>query len=219
MQESDKQKFAELLRAAFRVYDKTVDTMVLRIYWGACERYTIDEVINAVSAHIQNPDTGQFLPKPADIIRQIEGGSTEKAQLAWSKVDKAVQQIGPYRSVVFDDAVIHSVIDEMGGWISFGNKGGDEWPFVANEFIKRYAAYAGRGGTQNHIRVLTGIADRDNNALTQGGKNEPRLIGDPEKCRLVYQNGNKNQQLSQDVSNVSVFLEGVPKLKMVEGGR
>ncbi len=55
------------------------------------------------------------------------GGSTQDAALAaWSKVDRAVREVGPYQSVAFDDALIHRVLFEMGGWIPLGSKTEDE---------------------------------------------------------------------------------------------
>jgi len=72
--------------------------------------------------HLMNPDTGQFLPKPADIVRMLGGRTLDRALMAWAKVDKAVRQIGTYESVVFDDALIHRVLHEMGGWVGMGQK-------------------------------------------------------------------------------------------------
>lgn len=34
--------------------------------------------------------------------------------VAWNKVDKAVRQVGAWTSVMFDDALIHRVISDMG---------------------------------------------------------------------------------------------------------
>ena len=40
----------------------------------------------------------------------------QQAQQAWSKVLNAVRRMGGDATVIFDD-LIHSVIDDMGGWV------------------------------------------------------------------------------------------------------
>ena len=103
-------------------------------------------------------------------------------------MDKAVRQVGTHRSVVFDDPLIHRVLQEMGGWIGMGQKTEDEWPFVAKEFENRYRGYAMRGERPEYPPVLVGIADATN---ARGGfkTEQPMLIGAPEKAQEVMRLG------------------------------
>jgi hypothetical protein len=94
-----------------------------------------------------NPDNGQFIPKPADLVKLMQGSTADSAMQAWTKLDFAVRCVGVYASVSFDDPIINVVINDMGGWVKFGTKSVDEWPFVSNEFVKRYRAYK----TQNAL--------------------------------------------------------------------
>lgn len=182
--------FAKLLTATAAVYGKPApEKTTIRVFYRALERYTFDEIRRGFNAHIQNPDNGQFFPKPADVIRQIGGDTGTQAANAWTAVDYAVRTTGPYQSVVFDDPITHRVIDDMGGWIALCNTTADEYPFKANEFKTRYRGFV-MNPPAEYARVLTGIADAQNR---QRGLSlaAPVLIGNPDRAALVFQGGNE----------------------------
>ena len=169
-------------------YGKTLSIGVIDIYWKGLLNFPIEGVETAFGRHLQSPDNGQFMPKIADVIRMLEGTSADSAARAWSKVDKAVRVIGTYRDVVFDDAIIHRVIHDMGGWISLGMKQDNEWPFIAKDFESRYRSYKSRSETPEYHSVLTGIAGLENE---KNGfkKPDPILIGDDSIAKRVMQGG------------------------------
>ena len=194
MTQDDFEKFEDLLSGVGEIYGKTLSEFALSLWWGALKNYDLAAIRNALHRHVVNPDNGQFMPKPADVVRMIGGTSTDSAMIAWTKVDKAVRQVGTWQDVVFDDPLIHRVIDDMGGWIEFGKKTEDEWPFVAKEFETRYRGYASRGITPEYKGVLTGIANA-NNSRHGFDCGKPVLIGDPEKARRVIQMGGDIPQM------------------------
>ncbi len=153
-------------------------------------------------------DTGQFMPKIADIIRMLQGSSQDSALTAWSKVDKAVRQIGPYRSVVFDDALIHVVLHEMGGWSGLSRKTDDEWPFVAREFENRYRGFKSRGDIPAYPPKLLGISDSHNaqSEKTMGFIQPPMLIGDAAKAEQVMRGGTDRPLLGMTKLNVESHI-------------
>lgn len=103
--------------------------------------FDLAAVKDALNRHCVNPDNGQFMPKPADVVKLLQGSSQDGALVAWAKVDRAVRQVGTYSTVVFDDPIIHRVVQDMGGWVALGDKREKEWPFVAKEFENRYRGY------------------------------------------------------------------------------
>src|SRR5690606_37498796 len=113
---------------------RPLSPMAIALWWGNLREYELSAVRQGMHRHMQNPDSGCYMPKPSDIIKMMSGSTQDSAMIAWSKVDKALRQVGTYSSVVFDDPVIHRVIHDMGGWVSLGVKNDKEWPFVANEF-------------------------------------------------------------------------------------
>lgn len=187
MTNDDFDKFSGALTAALDVYGKTVSPMVINIWWKALESYDLRAVLHSLSKHIQNPDSGQYVPKPADIIRGIEGSTEDRALDAWAKVDKAVKYVGGYDSVAFDDPIIHLAITDMGGWIKICSGTVDEWPFIAKEFEKRYRNHLSKEN-KDFPKKLVGKAEMEN---SEGGyKIEPPvLVGDKTKAAQVFIDG------------------------------
>lgn len=194
MIDSDKQKFGELLRATLSVFGQEVSSGVVAIWWEALRRFEYAEVRSALSRHIQNVDSGQFSPKPVDVIRVLEGGSTEgRALSAWTKVLEALRKVGTYRSVVFDDPLIHAVLEDMGGWIQLGKLTNDETPFRAQEFQKRYRAMV-HNPPSSYPPSLLGVAEATN--MTNGFRSDPpMLIGNPDVCNAVISGGSSTPKI------------------------
>jgi hypothetical protein len=188
MQAADRQRFATLLSGIADYYGKEVSNAAITLYWRGLEQYDIADVESALWAHTQNPDAGQYLPKIADITRLLSGGARDQAAIAWSKVDNAVRTLGTYGDVVFDDALIHRVIGELGGWIWLGKQVENEWPFIAQRFEALYRSYCKRTELPPYPPLLTGLANA-HNKMDGHQVLPPLLIGDPAKAEQVYRGG------------------------------
>jgi len=181
MQQADFDNFVVVLDATASMYGKKLPHPVIMLWWEALQAYDLAAVRAGLNRHVQNPDTGQFMPKPADVVRMLAGTTQDGALAAWAKTDRALRSIGPYQSVVFDDPIIHAVIADMGGWVALGNKTERDWPFIAREFENRYRAYRTAGQLDAYPPVLVGIAQAQNES--QGlPASAPVLIGDPEQA-------------------------------------
>ena len=110
MEIDDFQKFHDGISGVMSFYGKSVSRFALDVWWTALRRFDLVAIVDAFNRHLANPDTGQFAPKPADIIRMLQGSTQDSALRAWAKVDHAVRSVGTYCDVVFDDALIHRVI-------------------------------------------------------------------------------------------------------------
>lgn len=188
MTEKDFDEFENVISGVGDLYGKKMSEWGLSIWWEALKNYDLLAIRDALSKHVRNPDTGQFMPKPADVVKMIGGSTVDSALVAWTKVDKAVRQVGTYADVVFDDPVIHRVIDDMGGWIAMGTKTESDWPFVAKEFENRYRGYSIRGSIPEYQNVMVGIANAQNQQ--HGFDNqEPVLIGNVKQARQVMNLG------------------------------
>lgn len=191
---NDLDQFTETLTATMDVYGKSVSSMTIQVWWEALKKYDVGAVLTSFSEHIQNPDNGQFAPKPADIVRLIEGSTQDRALEAWAKVDKAMKRVGAFDSVVFDDAVIHLAITDMGGWIKICKVEDKEKPFTAKEFENRYRAHLSKGVTE-YPKKLIGTAEASNSEA--GYKIDPPiLIGNQEKAEQLFIDGNENRSIA-----------------------
>jgi hypothetical protein len=190
MQQADYDNFSNMLGAVSSLYGKKItDEFVIGMWWSALKAYDLAAIRQAFDRHVKNTDSGQFMPKPADLIRMLEGTTQDTALLAWAKVDRALRQVGPYRSVVFDDALIHRCLQEMGGWVELSRKDDDEWPFVAKEFQNRYRSYRSRNEKPAYPAVMVGIAEASNQHNAIAHREPPLLLGDEVAAAVVLHGG------------------------------
>lgn len=203
MQANDKQAFAGLLVTIGELYSKPISPILSKLYWRMLERFEWQDVVDALQAHVQDPDYGQFMPKPADIIRAINGNGQTQSLQAWTKLEHAIRHIGPYHSVVFDDAIIHQVVSEMGGWIKICKTDGKELPFVAKEFQARYSSYRHKPPI-NYPKSLPGISEHQNG--NHGfAIHPPMLLGDETMAKAVFAKTTIAQKLN--------YTNGTPTLR------
>lgn len=192
MNDQDKLEFGKVWTAAYQMYSKEATKPVLSMAFNSLRQYSIEDVRRGLSAHMRNPDTGQYAPKPADVIKHIAGNSQSASGEAWAKVDYAVRCIGPWRSVVFDDPKIHAAVERLGGWQRVATTSGAEWPHLQNHFKRLYQGFTVQP-PESFPRKLIGTSEHENSLnerIERGQPNdEPALIGNPDKARKVYQDG------------------------------
>lgn len=219
---TDKAEFSAVLAGCFEsIYEKPVTPAMLDAWFMALSPYPLDEIKAAIGRHVVNPDSGQFAPKPADIVRLIDGNGDGRALRAWAKVEKSIRTVGGYRSVVFDDELIHACIADMGGWISLCETTMDELQFRSAEFAKRYRACLLSPPAQYPSR-LSGRAEISNSAKGHPIEN-PALIGDTEKAMRVMLSGTDKQKTESDpgpigLANASKFLMVAKNFAEAESG-
>lgn len=199
MRDANKAEFLRALEAVYALYRAEYSAPVAAIWWRALQAYEIAAVVEALGRHAMNPDTGQFLPKPADVVKQLEGATQDVALLAWNKALEGLKRHGTYASVTFDDPIINRVLLDLGGWVWFGQQTDKEMPFIEKRFRDAYRAWRNRGmvGTEP-VRHLPGIIEVHN---AGGGFHDripaPKLIGDPIKAQAVLDGPKKMARISE----------------------
>lgn len=209
MKADDRQDFKRMLEVIFDSYQRDLSEGVLELWWTLMQPYDAPAVRDAFNRHCVNPDNGQFLPKPADVVKLIGGGTMDGALVAWSMVDRAMRTVGPYETVVFDDPIIHAVVSDMGGWIELGKRTDDDWPFRAKEFEARYRGYRTRGRVEHYPNKLPGIIDATN-APNGFDLALPTLIGDRARATRVLNGGSASGGL-QFTKLTPVLLAQMPR--------
>lgn len=214
MQEKQRdEKFYELFTGIAEMYGKDPSPAVYEIWFNSLNRFEYDEISKAFSIYIQNPDSGKFMPKPADVIKIIEGSGIDSAFIAWSKVEKAIRMVGQYESVVFDDPIIHRVIQDMGGWIRLCGSKENDLPFVANEFRRRYQGFKSQGQIPEYPPKLIGVHEGENRVKGFiDFIHEPTFIGNPKIARLTLLNGS-------DRPSLQITQSGGNRLKQITVGQ
>jgi len=198
MNERDQTEFAKMMVGLAEYYAKPLTEVVLGIYWQALRHHDLAAVRDAIHRHIRNPDNGQWMPKVADIERLASGSTESKALVAWTKVDRAMSHVGPWRDLVFDDPIIHRVLFDMGGWILLSAKTEKDWPFLAKEFMTRYRGYVTKGTLPDYTPVITGMANLSNSASGQR-EEPPILFGQQAQCQAVMTGGTTQPLIGSDL--------------------
>jgi hypothetical protein len=195
----DRRPFAAMLKAIAELYGRDLSAAVVGMYWSALAPYNLAAVRLAFDRHARNPDSGQFMPKPADLIRMIDGGTADSAAAAWAKTMAAVRRVGGHESVVFDDPLIHRCVEDMGGWPKLCEGKVDDEPFRQRDFTTLYRGYTVRREIPPYPPRLIGRFEAANRA--QGFEPAPpMLVGDQAACLAVSRNGTAGARLQITVS-------------------
>lgn len=153
----DEIKFKEYLATLCELHDRTMSKLLTDLYWKVLEPFSDEECEEAFKLIIYD---SKFFPKPADFREVILGKKANKATEAWLEVLGAVSKIGNYQSVKFDNPVIHSVINAMGGWPKLCEMTNDEAKWKQKEFERLYEVISERDG--KHPDYLPGAFETSN---------------------------------------------------------
>jgi len=152
----DETKFKEYMTTIGELFDKPMTALLTTLYWKILEPFSDDDCERAFKEVIYS---AKFFPKPADFIDILKGNKQDQATEAWIKTVGTIRRIGPYQSVAFDDAVIHDVIQFMGGWPATGDWLEDDLKWKQREFERLYRVMQSRGSS---VKYLPGISEMEN---------------------------------------------------------
>lgn len=189
MQTNQLPDFVSLLTDVMAYYGKDASGFMVDVWWSACKKFDYEQVAKAMQHHATDPDRGQFAPKVADIIRVLDGTTTDRAALVWGKVLDVMSRVGAYTDVVFDDPAIHAAVEDLGGWPKVCRTELKELSFLQHRFQEAHRAYTGRGQF-DYPRRLAGDRSPDHDYERRGlALPAPAVVGDQKRAALVYQNG------------------------------
>lgn len=88
MQPDDFVNFSRVLDAAYSLHSKALSADARALFFAALGKFSLADVRKAFSAHISDPQRGQYPPKPADLIAHLAGDATKDgrpdANEAWA---------------------------------------------------------------------------------------------------------------------------------------
>jgi hypothetical protein len=204
---SENLQFTKFLTQALGYWKADVSEFTLSVWFAACQPYTLEQVRKAMTAHATDPEHGVFAPKVADIVRVLSGTQTDRALLAWGKTLEAMSAVGAYTDVVFDDPAIHAAIEDLGGWVKVCRTETTELSYLQHRFCGSHKAYTQRGQF-DYQRVLIGDRSPDSMFLSRGiPLPKPALIGDVDRAKEVYANGNRAGKTAITYAPISEIVQ------------
>jgi uncharacterized protein DUF6475 len=205
---ADQPAFVALLTGVCAYYRQDASDFTLGLWWEACQGFDLAEVSRALNAHAMNPDVGQFAPKVADVVKQLQGTTADQAALAWAKVMRAVSSAGCYADVAFDDPLIHVVLSELGGWPKLCHTKAEELDFTRSTFVKRYRGLTLQRPTTWPDRLM-GLANAHN--ASKGLPLEPvALVGDKAKALRVMERGSDKPMIAVGYTAAAAAERALP---------
>ncbi len=176
----DEQNAAEILgmvRQLAAAYRQEADKYTQQAYLLGLADLPIEQVRTAVLQAIRGGD--QFMPTVAT-LRRLAGAelsTKSRAVVAFDALGAAVTQHGAYKSVRFDDPILNTTVQSLGGWVRICATLIDEWDshfrhrfmeaYQGNLEAKRGTMYAGLGiaaventgaGYETNLPILVSVA-------------------------------------------------------------
>jgi len=155
----NKKQFVELISSIAEIFGKDLSSYTIKIYYEIFKKYPFEKIEQAFKQAVMGHKYNT-MPKPAEILEHLELSLEDKALYAWNTVIETIRSNGYYDSVEFEDKVIHTVIEILGGWEWLCDQEKDEMKFIGKEFIRLYKLYA-----QNPKKApqrLVGFFERNN---------------------------------------------------------
>ena len=209
MTDQDFQRFAALWAQAWEVCGAgrmpTREAIVLA--FDVLRDWPLEAIRQALIAHMRDPRAGAYPPKPADVIRHLEGGHEEereaRALVAWRRVMDTLASVGRYASVVFDDPAIHHAVEvAFGGWTKLADTPEDELRFRKRDFVRAYCAFRPRSPYPARL-----VGEWEARA-SDGARWEVAYIGDTERARAVEAHGRMG---GEPVAVSRVVAQAIPQ--------
>jgi hypothetical protein len=178
--------FMKNMVAIGEMYGKPLSPEMLQMYYMVLEEMTDNQFKQAVKV-IMRTHVWNTLPKPAEFIEAIKPDTDSQAIMAWQKIENTMARVGAYKTVIFDDPLIHGFIQGFEGcWPGLCSKTIEEMIWIRKDFEKYYKAIS---PDSIDCRPLIGISEGEN--ITRGieHKEAPVYIGDLKQAQLLIEHG------------------------------
>ena len=160
----DERKFNEGMAMLCEMFDRQPSKFLLSGYFMVLQDLSDEEFDQAIRS-VMGSHRFAKMPLPAEIKEQIRGLNQDAAIVALDKLERAMARHGAYRSVQFDDLLIHAVVSSLGGWPKLCQMEMAEWKWVRKDFDRLYKAFSVQPAGRLEIpERLAGIAEISNNA-------------------------------------------------------
>jgi hypothetical protein len=148
MNNDDKKKFAEIMVTTGEMFDKKITKSLMQTYFTVLSEHSIELVSKAFQSHLTDPEQGMFFPKPANIIKFINGTSKQneqalddKSELAWHVIEGEIRRIGSHTSLRMEDRQALAAVKAIGGWKKICGLTISELTWAHKEFVAAYKNY------------------------------------------------------------------------------
>lgn len=162
--DEEKIEVTQLIQALAAQFRVECDVPLFLGYTMALEELSIDEIRLAIGKACRE---SKFMPTGAE-LRTLAGvqSPASRALIAWNVVKGAIQTVGAYCSVDFDDPVTNATLRTLGGWVAVCDTPAvDQFDkFLRKEFERVYCELWKTGVSEEMARPHIGLSDQSNSA-------------------------------------------------------
>lgn len=173
MREADRQAFGVALAAMAATFRQELSKPAMQGYWIGLRDLPLAVVEDAIAKAMRDR---KFMPVPTELRELAHAGELSPAmrsEKAWLVYCRAVDLIGPYQSIQFDDPVLNATAKAMGRWSQC-----DESPrdgYLHKRFVDVYQALMTTGVSEDEAAALPGIHAGNNAGLSRVGLSSGQL--------------------------------------------
>lgn len=148
MNSQDQNKFKELITVMSETYGEEFTPAKVKLWWNLFKPHSIEVFEQALYTHIACPDAGMFSPKPANLMKFINGTTKEneqlvedRAEMAWACIELEISRIGSYGTLELEDKQAIAAVKSIGGWRQLCMSTYDQLVWKKKEFMSAYDTY------------------------------------------------------------------------------
>lgn len=176
MNSQDQNKFKELITVMSETYGEEFTPAKVKLWWNLFKPHSIEVFEQALYAHIACTDAGMFSPKPANLMKFINGTTKEneqlvedRAEMAWACIELEISRIGSYGTLELEDKQAIAAVKAIGGWQQLCASTYDQLVWKKKEFMSAYDTYE-RTPLEHLPNKLPGLIELSEHKQEQGMK-------------------------------------------------
>jgi len=161
MQKSDLPRFMTMIGALAETFRQSTTEATFLGYEMALDDLPIERIEVAVRKAMRSC---KFMPSGSE-LRELAGelSTTDRPRMAWDEFERAVVQVGAYKSPDFADPLINATVRHLGGWIRCCEMPAEEFDkWLRKDFEAAYAAYMRHLPGDEACAPLVGISESHN---------------------------------------------------------
>lgn len=121
------------------LFNYKIDPVLYEIYYRALQSLSDEEFVRAVNILVKR---NKFMPKPAEILEVARGNREAITEQAWQTLVKAINIVGVYEDVQFEDKYLAGSVELLGGWQKLCNMTEEDFKYAHVTFRKIYGEHA-----------------------------------------------------------------------------
>lgn len=180
MTDQDRDRFEVMLLGLAEIFDKQLSEGQINLYYLALEDMDIEDVMQAGNILARSV---KFFPKPVEFRESMAINTDDLAAIAYGRFFKALIRTDHHKTLIFDDPIIHAVVENLGGW---NEELYNKWATIETEvwlrkdFERLYQTYAKSGVPSNTPERLIGAYELHNEGRWDWATGQPVLVGSKE---------------------------------------